>query len=341
MGLLGCGRIAQQAHLKALRKADGIELVGVCDTRRWLAEAVAQRYGVEHVFDQPDELLQAAFVDAVLITVPDPLHVDLAIRALDAGKHVLVEKPLAPSSKECQQVAEAVERTGCKLQVGNMRRYDPGMQFARAFVREHLGRIISFSAWYRVSAYRSEFEATLFPPRLDADDADPIQVTHKADRKRYLLMTHGAHLFDSLRYLVGEPSELVAQFNGDGGIHSWHGLLRLKEGGQGQFELTVPVQSDWAEGFNIYGETGSVAIRSFFPFFLRASEAHCFSSMTRTSLTPLSGDSDPYERQLEAFSRAINEDRPTTPDVGDGLAAVELIERVTTAANTGERLHWP
>src|ERR1039457_300609 len=92
-GVVGLGRIAQAAHLPAACKADRVRLVAVCDESPALVQPLAQRYGVPG-FTELAHLLEEE-IDAVLIATPDRSHLSVAAEAMTAGKHVLVEKPLA------------------------------------------------------------------------------------------------------------------------------------------------------------------------------------------------------------------------------------------------------
>ena len=106
IGVIGAGRIAQAAHLPALARAEGADLVGLCDPSETLSQHVAARYEVPG-YTTVDELLAAAEVEAVIVAVPDRLHLPLASQALRAGKHVLVEKPLAATRAEAEELAAA------------------------------------------------------------------------------------------------------------------------------------------------------------------------------------------------------------------------------------------
>ncbi len=341
IGLIGCGRIARYAHAPALVKADGVELRTVCDTRRRLADAIARRYEIPRVSDDVNDLLADPDIEAVLIAVPDRYHIPLATDAVKAGKHVLVEKPLGMSSEECRGFVSLAEESGLKVQVGAMKRHDPGIEFAHRFIREVMGEVISFRSWYTVSTYRPEYEATLFAPPPAGSEPSPAEAGDKADKERYYLATHGAHLFDLIRFLVGEPAGVTARFARPlEGHYSWHGLMDLVEGGLGNFELTIPVSREWDEGFELYGEHGSLSIRTPFGFFVQPSEVRVFDGRRGEWCAPLLGDSDPWERQLESFAAAIRTDDSTSPDAQDGLAAVELIEATARSVETGERVPW-
>ena len=333
LGIVGIGRISQVAHLPAATKADRVHLVAICDSSPDVAQHVAARYGVHGGTDLLELLEQ---VDAVLVATPDHSHLPVAAEALRAGKHVLVEKPLADTVTAAKELNALAANSNLKLQVGAMKRHDPGIEYARRSLAR-IGPVLTAQVWYRVmSALRPPTEATLFP-KLVVDEAwRGVREEYKADREQYLLRTHGAHVFDGVRYLVGDVASLHADVARSGQDFSWHGTGRLvASGGLASFEITAGVHGQWAEGFDVYGERGHLRVRSFFPFFRRASEVSVFTEEDAVQVSPSFGDTDPYERQLEAFARAVLDDEPTNPDGVDGVAAVRFIEAVRDSARRG------
>jgi predicted dehydrogenase len=328
LALIGCGRIAQVAHLPAIEKVDDVELVGVADPSPALARGVAERYRVGRSTTDAAELFDADDVDAVLLAVPDRFHRPLAEAALRAGKHVLVEKPLASTTEDCAALVELVESTGLVLQVGAMKRHDPGVRFAHRWLRDRVGPVLSFSAWYRVSSLRPGLEATLFPPLIVDPAVRAREATFKADRARYLLATHGAHLFDSLDFLLGKLDRVQVQFANQGDDMAWAGLGTTRDGAVGSFDLTVDSHGPWSEGFTASGAGGSVHIESDFPFYRRASQVRAFSEADQSTTVPSFADTNAYVLQLRHFVRAVRGEVPPEPDVRAGSAAVALIEAV-------------
>jgi predicted dehydrogenase len=336
IGLLGCGQISQFAHLPALMQAKGVKLAAICDGGSDLLHTMGGRTGVTDLFTDYHEFLEKADIDAVLIAVPDEFHLSLSRYALEAGKHVLVEKPLAVNSAECALLSESVNRSGKKLQVGCMKRHDPGIAFAREFIRDKVGPIISASGWYRDSIFRYDMQDAILPRVVTSSQAiRPATDPKTADRRHYSLVTHGAHLFDTLRFLAGDISTLNASLIEKCKQYSWHGLLNFEAGALGHFELSVKVSGDYTEGYVVHGEHGSVKIQTFLPFYYRPSEVHAFDGKTQQWHTALGSDSNPYKNQIEAFSRSILDDRPTNPDAADGWAAVSLLEAVGESVNSG------
>lgn len=335
VGLVGAGRIAQAAHLPALARATGAHLVALCDPSPVLAAQVARRYGVVG-YTELDQLLAHPGLEAVIVAVPDRLHLPLAAAALDAGMHVLVEKPLAATLADAETLAARAKTSGVKLQVGAMKRYDPGVQHAADAVASRIGRVLSASVWYRVMAnLRPPTEATLFPALVVDDTVRAHEATFKADRASYLLTTHGAHVLDGLRYLVGDPTDVAARHVNHGNDHTWHGLAGLREGGLAHFEITANVHAEWSEGADIYGEKGHVRLRTHFPFALRASDVEVYDEAGGVGSRPVFPDSNAYERQIEAFATAIRHDTATSPDATDGVEAVKLIHAVADSIRSG------
>lgn len=330
LGLIGCGRIAQVAHLPAIAKSGDVRLAGVSDPSPVLARAVSRRYDVPGYTDTA-ELLQAG-LDAVLIAAPDRFHRDLGCRALQAGLHVLVEKPAAATSDEAAELRDLAIKLDRRVQVGAMRRHDPGIQYARAAL-ERLGAIASATFWYRLpTVLRASTEAALFPPLEVDESVRSAEAQFKADRETYLLRTHGAHVFDAVRFLLGEVTQVRAELSRTGPDLHWRGSLRTTRAPV-SFEISANVHANYAEGVEIFGERGAVSVRSYFPFYRQASSVRVFAEQSLEWTSPDYGAVDPYQRQLEAFARALRGDGPTDPDAHDGVEALRLIEATATSVH--------
>ncbi|HEX7119969.1 MAG TPA: Gfo/Idh/MocA family oxidoreductase [Longimicrobiales bacterium] len=135
VAILGTGAIAQIVHLPVLSGLDGVELAAVCDVDRPKAKAIASRFEVPRVFRADEEVFASDDVDAVVICTPSHLHERQAIAALEAGKHVLVERPLALDADGARRVVEAAERAGKTLMVALNNRYRPDVRALSPFLR--------------------------------------------------------------------------------------------------------------------------------------------------------------------------------------------------------------
>lgn len=336
IGLLGCGPIAQAGHLDASRKARNIDLYALCDRAPDLLEQMAAIHQPQVTYTDFAALLADPQVEAVIIAVADQFHVALAQQALAAGKHVLVEKPLGVTVEECEQLRTQVESSGLVLQVGHNKRFDPGLEFAQRFVQAELGQRLSLTAWYCDSAYRYTMTDNLQPLILQSSQALRPTGNPKADRQRYLLLTHGSHLLDLAHYLMGDLVSVQAQLVERFGAHGWYITVNFADGSVGQLQLVVAVQGDWEEGFHLYGEYGSVKAKIFLPWFRKASEVECFSSQSGLYQRPLGADGYTYRRQLEGFADTILHGAPQQgATVAEGVATMRAMVAIARSITAG------
>jgi predicted dehydrogenase len=339
IGVLGCGPIAQFAHFDACRKARNAELYAICDVADDLRARMAAIHEPQKTYADYDQMLADPQVEAVIVAVSDQFHVPLCLKAMAAGKHVLVEKPLGVSVEECEMLREAVRQNGLTLQVGNNRRFDPGVTFAQRFVRDEIGGLIALKAWYNDSTYRYTMTDNLQPIPIQSKLARRPEGNPKADKRRYFMLTHGSHLVDTARFLGGEISAVRARLNEQYNAYCWYVEADFANGALGHLELAIPVRGDFEEGFRIYGENGSVQGRVFLPWFHKASEVECFSTKDRQYHRPLGEDAFSYKLQIEGFADTILHGKPQMGAmVDDGLAAMRAMVAIARSVERGERV---
>ena len=125
MGLMGAGNIARWAHMQSLQKLGNATLRAVCAANGTRSKSYANRFGAEYCTTEYSELLADKDLDAVIIASRNQLHASQALAALQAGKHVFVEKPMALTEEECHALLQAQRESGKVLQVGFNRRFAP------------------------------------------------------------------------------------------------------------------------------------------------------------------------------------------------------------------------
>jgi predicted dehydrogenase len=199
MALIGCGRISA-SHLDAIhaQPSQG-RLVAVVDTDMARARDVAARFGVDHAFDDPRRALDLEDVEAVCICTPNALHAEQSLMALEAGRHVLLEKPMAETLAEATAMAEAADRTGLVLALGHTLRHTAPIRHLQDH-RADFGalRAVEVSQcvfwdgpqapWWKTRTPKAGLILSLLAPhaldfvQLAMDDDDPVSVQALAAR---------------------------------------------------------------------------------------------------------------------------------------------------------------
>lgn len=339
IGVLGCGQIAQAAHFEACRKARNAELYAICDLAEDLLAEMTAIHHPRVAYRDYDAMLADPDVDAVIVAVADQFHVDAAEKALAAGKHVLVEKPLGVTVEEGEALRRRVHESGLVLQVGTMKRFDPGIAFARRFIQEEIGQIIALKAWYCDSTYRYEMTDNLQPLIVSSARSKRPEGNPKANRRRYYLLGHGSHLVDTARFLGGEIVSVRATLVEKFGAYCWFAETEFADGSVGHLDLTIAVRMDWHEGFSVYGEHGSVLGKTYNPWFLKSSDVECFSARDGQYRRVLGADAHVYRLQVEGFADAILHGAPMQgATVDDGVAALRALVAIARSAESGERV---
>ena len=144
VGVLGCGKIAQVRHLPEYAANPQVKLATVYDIDGQRAKEMAQRYGCRWTTDMA-EIIRDPHVDAVSICIPNHLHAEATIAALENGKHVLCEKPMAMTLPECEKMVDAAEKSGKYLMIGMNQRLTATHMRARQLIRDGaIGRPLTF-----------------------------------------------------------------------------------------------------------------------------------------------------------------------------------------------------
>lgn len=134
VGVLGTGAIAQIVHLPILIDLPAARVGGVCDIDGKKASAIAGRLSIPRVFDRDQDLFESEDIDAIVICSPNHLHETQVVAALEAGKHVLVERPLALDARGAEAAVKAAEKAGRTLVVAYNNRYRPDIRGVKSFV---------------------------------------------------------------------------------------------------------------------------------------------------------------------------------------------------------------
>ncbi|TFD99889.1 MULTISPECIES: Gfo/Idh/MocA family protein [Jeotgalibacillus] len=199
VGVVGAGSIAKHRHLVEYANNENVELVAICDINEKRAKEMAKKFGAKKTFTDYNELLKED-LDAVSVCTPNYLHAPVSIAALEAGKHVLCEKPMATSAKEADDMIAAAEKAGKLLMIGHNQRFVASHQKAQELVASgELGKIFSFRTAFGHPG----------PEGWSADGKDSW--FFKKDEAFIGAMGDlGVHKTDLIRYILGEEMTEVA-----------------------------------------------------------------------------------------------------------------------------------
>ncbi|MFL5009847.1 MULTISPECIES: Gfo/Idh/MocA family protein [Rhizobium] len=337
IGVLGAGQIAQAAHFESCTKAANADLYAICDVAEDLRERMAITHQAEKTYGDFDRMLADPDLDAVIIATADAFHVPASIRALQAGKHVLCEKPVGVTIEECLELKAAVDTSGKVFQVGHMKRFDAGLQAAKSFIRDEMGEMVALKAWYCDSTHRYPMTDAVQPLIVTSANAKKPSTNPKADLRRYYMLAHGCHLIDTARYFAGDIVSVNARLSERAGIWCWFVDVEFASGTLGHLDLTVQVRMDWHEGFQIYGENGSILGKTYNPWYYKTSEVDIFREADGATHRVLGADGHFYRRQVEGFARTILDGTATEgADIDDGLASVRAMVAVARSAESGK-----
>ena len=217
LGFVGCGRMGQMAHIAnyAELAGDDVRLKAVTDLKHGQAEAVAARYGIEKVYRDVDEICADDEIDGVVCIMFWAQQVEPTIRLLEAGKHVLVEKPLAGSAAAGQRLVDAAASAGRHLLCGYMKCHDSGVQWARQRVIErgtppHQAHLFFAGGdwWADLGAPIVTDEPT--PAGWGTQDWLPEGLSESQAQAFTFFINIYSHHLGLLRYLLGGELELVS-----------------------------------------------------------------------------------------------------------------------------------
>ena len=333
IGVLGCGPIAQAAHFEACTKARNATLYAICDVADDLRMRMAATHAPTRQFNDYNAMLADPDVEAVIIATSDAFHVPAALLALQAGKHVLCEKPLATGVEEAESLRGIAG--DLVLQVGHMKRYDAGLQAAKAFIDKDMGELVALKAWYCDSTHRYPMTDAVQPLMVTSKAAKKPSGDPKADLDRYYMLAHGSHLVDTARYFAGEIVAVDARLLNRAGMRCWFVDVEFASGTLGHLDLTVAVRMDWHEGFQIYGQNGSCIGKTYNPWYYKTSDVDIFHESDGTTRRVLGADGHFYRRQLEGFAETVLTGRDTGgAGLEDGIASVRAMVAIAQSVRT-------
>ena len=312
LGLLSTAKITG-AILDGARVAAGADVVAVASRDRPRAEAFARENGIPAAHGSYEDLLDDDRVEAVYVPLPNSLHLPWAVRALEAGKHVLCEKPLSRRVADVEAAFDAAERADRLLMEAFMWRYHPATEI--------LMRLVGDGVAGRLRVVRAAFGFTLDPA---ADN-----VRWSGELEGGALMDVGCYCLSALRLLAGEPLRVAAERvdGGEGVDARMAGVLRFSGDVVGLFDCAFDVP--YRAAIEVVGSEATIVVRD--PWHGSNPGVQIQRAGEDPEEVPVE-PANPYGRELDDFARAVREG--TEPRLGreDAVGQARAIEALYAAA---------
>ncbi|WP_049569182.1 Gfo/Idh/MocA family protein [Nonomuraea sp. SBT364] len=329
--IVGCGRVAPN-HADGFGALTHGELAWACDRDLATARAFAAAHGVGAATDSVERVLRDPSVTSVSVAVDHAGHHRLAARALLAGKHVLVEKPLALSKEDGEQLVKLAEERGLVLSVVSQHRYDPLVVAVRRWVGQGLLGTLLYA------------QVSLEASRTADYYSDSYWRGTWAGEGGSALVNQGYHCLDVTRSLLG-PLEVRAAIAGRARlgevIETEDTLSALLLAGATPVTLNVTVGSAtlWRTRLELVGSAGSVCLDLDHPSTLhRATGAVATVEHPAETMEPAPGIGYygvSHRRQIANFAAAITSGEPLVADARSGVGMVELLQQIYRATGRG------
>ena len=338
IGIIGC-RIGRQ-HGERAKESPFVKLTALCDVDRARLDEAGTHLGVTDLYEDYTEMLAKADVEAVMISTPNDLHAPIAIAALEAGKHVYLDKPLANTLEAAQSIVTASEKAKTKLMVGLNYRFGQAAQYIRGLLDEGaLGDVYyGHATWRRraalgwISGWFKEKKRSGGGPVIDL----------------------GVHHLDLTWYLMGNPKpvavsgavydQLVKKFAAETGEafdveNTGLGLIRFENGATCFLEVSWATKGRTRDGIeaSVFGTKGGA--RYFNDDKGYVFDAEAYLKAAGGELVCKSPNLLPKVPTIyEVFARAVLEDKPVSVPASHGLAVQKMLDGLYRSAEAGREV---
>ncbi|GGA26350.1 Gfo/Idh/MocA family protein [Paenibacillus physcomitrellae] len=346
IGVIGTGSISEY-HLKPYSAHPDAEVYAVCDLNEERANAAAAAFGAKKVYTDYRELVADPDIDAVSICTWNNTHAEISIAALQAGKHVLVEKPLCKTVEEALQVQEAVQSSGKLLQVGFVRRYDPNAQMLRTFADNgEFGEI-----YYAKTSYirRMGNPGGWFSDKSRSGGGPLIDIgVHVIDLCWYMMgrpkvksvsgntyskLGNRAHIQNLSRY---QAADYNAELNDVEDMAN--ALIRFENGASLMVDVSFSLHAKQNEGIvKLYGDKGGFEI----------DPEVCIVTEKNNTILNIQPQTDSagfqfekaFESEIAHFIDCVQHNKQPLSPVEDGVEIMKILNAVYESAATGKEVY--
>lgn len=321
--VIGAGNIAQVAVMPAFKHArENSELVALVSSDAEKRAELCKEYGLEIAGDYPDleQVLEQGKIDAVYVATPNSLHKEHVLRAAARGVHVLCEKPLAPSVRDCEAMARACEDHDVKLMVAYRLHFEEGTLSALQLLED--GKLGDLRVFDSVFGHKVR----------------PGDIRTKPEVAGGACLDLGVYCINAARHVFqAEPlSVLASTIDRDGVDDTTTAVLRFE--GERFAQFTVSNSTASTSSYRVVGSAGDIRVEPAFDY--REGLEHYLTVDGKTRHKAFS-KRDQFAPQLIHFSRCVLEGRDPGPSADEGICDIRVVEAILESAKTGRRVELP
>lgn len=332
IGIIGCGFIAKK-HATAIEAIEGAKLIAVSDKIPENMDFYKNEYGAE-TYEDSSEMLKRDDIDVVSICTPTGLHALLAIQAAEAGKHIILEKPIAMKLEEADEIIQACKDNNVKLSVVHPNRYRPVVKELKEIIDSGvLGKISHANAlvnWNRNQAYY---------------DQSPWRGTKAGDGGA--LMNQAIHNLDLLLWFMGDVKEVFSmeatRLRDIEAEDVSNGLVKFESGALGVIQASTTVYpKNFEESITIFGENGTVKIGGQNALYFEQLDIKDMKDENRNKITQLIKE-EPWGKPghqhiIENMMEAIKSDSEPAINGEEARRSLELVLAMYESAEKQEKV---
>lgn len=326
--VVGLGHIAQTAVLPGIAHAKGSEIAALVSDDPVKRTRLARRYHVPHVlaYTDFDALLTSGEIDAAYIALPNELHYQFAVRALQHGIHVMVEKPMAVTVPQCQEMIEAARQSDALLMVAYRLHFEPANLRALALAKQKkLGDLRFFHSTFSMQVTKGDVR------------------TQAVSRGGGPLYDLGVYCINAARGLFqGEPVEVSAftARSDDGRFADTDEMVSviMRFPGDRLASFTASFGAANSAAYDLIGTIGSLRLDPAYEYTEKLHQRVTIKGRTTDRTYP---GGDQFAAEVDYFSRCIREGRQPEPSGIEGLADVRVVEAIVESVRTGRRVSLP
>jgi len=344
-GIIGCGMIAE-FHVRAINEIEGARVVAAYSRSKTNAEKIAGLAGTEcRIYDDLTEMLKHPEVDVVCVCTPSGAHMEPAVQAAQAGKHVVVEKPLEINLARCDAIIDACDKAGVRLCTIFPSRFSPANnRLKEAIEAGRFGRLTlgdTHVKWWRTQDY---YDSGGWRGTWDLDGGGA-------------LMNQAIHNVDLLYWLMGDVDSIVAQTATLAHVRievedTAVACVRFKNGALGVIEAATSAYPGLLKRIEIHGDRGSARVEqddvTLWEFQEKIPSDNYILAAIAGRSPSNSGASDPrgiahvgHRDQIADFLQAIDANGVPLVDGREGRKSVEIIRGIYQSARTGQAVKLP